>query len=84
VFLLQIMFGILGVLLRLPRALLLAILLFILGLVLLELAHPSPRHAPQRSSVTRPRGTPRPAARELRDERVGVRRLGVSGAAAPR
>ncbi len=51
-FLLQMMFGVVGVLLRLPRPLLLALVLFVLGLVLLELVHPSPRSAPERAAAT--------------------------------
>ena len=61
-FLFQIMFGVVGVLLRLPRRLLLGLLLFILGLLLLELVHPMPRNVPQRGAVTGLRGTPPPAA----------------------
>lgn len=61
-FLFQIMFGVLGVLLRLPRRLLLAVLLFILGLLLLELVHPTPRSVPQRAAVTGLRATAQPVA----------------------
>lgn len=61
-FLLQIMFGVLGVLLRLPRRLLLGLVLFILGLVLLELMLPTPRNVPQCAAVTRLRATPPPVA----------------------
>jgi hypothetical protein len=60
VFLLQIMFGVLGVLLRLPRGLLLALVMFVLGLVLLELAFPSPRH-PAPRPITQLSATPRRA-----------------------
>jgi len=60
VFLFQIMFGVLGLLLRLPRGLLLGLVLFILGLVLLELVTPTPRNVPQRAAVTQPRATPPP------------------------
>jgi len=63
VFLLQIMFGVLGVLLRLPRGLLLGLVLFVLGLVLLELVNPTPRTVPQRAAVTQLRATPPPAVR---------------------
>jgi hypothetical protein len=62
VFLLQIMSGVLGVLLRLPRRLLLGLLLFILGLLLLELVHPTPRNMPQRVAGTGLRATPPPIA----------------------
>lgn len=57
-FLFHIMFGVVGVLLRLPRRLLLGLLLFILGLLLLELVHPTPRNVPQRGAVTGLRATP--------------------------
>jgi hypothetical protein len=62
VFLFQIMFGVVGVLLRLPRRLLLGLLLFILGLLLLELVHPTPRKVPQRGAVTGLRAAPPPVA----------------------
>ena len=61
-FLFQMMFGVLGVLLRLPRRLLLGLLLFILGLLLLELVHPTPRNAPHRGAGTGLRATPPPIA----------------------
>lgn len=70
-FLLQVMFGVLGVLVRLPRRLLLGLVLFVLGLVLLELAHPSrsvPQHAP--AAANRQRPLPPPRARDPRDEHV--------------
>jgi hypothetical protein len=71
--LLQIMFGVLGVLARLPRRLLLGLVLFVLGLVLLELVHPSPRsvqqHAPA-ARTTRQRTPPPPGTRESRNGRV--------------
>jgi hypothetical protein len=51
-----------GVLLRLPRPLLLGLLLFILGLLLLELVHPTPRNVPQRGAVTGLRTNPPPVA----------------------
>ncbi len=57
VFLLQIAFGALGALLRLPRGLLLGLVLFLLGLVLLELVHPSSHSSGQCASspaVTQP------------------------------
>ena len=59
------MFGVLGVLLRLPRRLLLGLLLFILGLLLVELVHPTPRNVPQRGAVTGLRATPPPVASRL-------------------
>jgi hypothetical protein len=62
VFLLQIMFGVLGVLLRLPRRLLLGLLLFVLGLLLLELVHPTRRNVPQRAAVTGGRASSPPVA----------------------
>ncbi len=65
-FLFHIMFGVLGVLLRLPRRLLLGLLLFILGLLLLELVHPTPRNVPQRGAVTGLRATSPPVARVAR------------------
>ena len=52
-FLVQIVFGVLGALVRLPRRFLLGLVLFVLGLVLLELVHPTPRRVPQRAAVTR-------------------------------
>ena len=61
-FLFQIMFGVVGVLLRLPRRLLLALLLFILGLLLLDLVHPTPRNVPYRGAATGLRATPPPVA----------------------
>ena len=61
-FLFQIMFGVFGVLLRLPRRLLLGLLLFVLGLLLLELVHPTPRNVPERGAVTGLRATPPPVA----------------------
>ena len=61
-FLFQIMFGVVGVLLRLPRRLLLGLLVFILGLLLLELVQPTPPNMPQRGAVTRLRATPPPVA----------------------
>lgn len=61
-FLFQIMFGVVAVLLRLPRRLLLGVLLFILGLLLLELVHPTPRNVPQRGARTGLRATPPPVA----------------------
>ena len=61
-FLFQIMFGVLGVLLRLPRRLLLGLLLFSLALLLLELVHPTPRNVPQRAAGTGLRTTPPPIA----------------------
>jgi hypothetical protein len=64
-FLLQITMGIFGLLLRLPRRLLLGLVLFVLGLVLLELVHPTPRNVPQRAGVTRATATrPSVASRE--------------------
>ncbi len=60
-FLFQIMLGLLGLLLRLPRGLLLGLVLFLFGLVLVELVHPSPRHVPLRAAVTRLRASPPPA-----------------------
>ena len=65
-FLFQIMFGVVGVLLRLPRRLLLGLLLFILGLLLLELAHPTPRNVPQRGAVSGPWATSAPVAHVAR------------------
>ncbi len=65
-FLFQIMFGVLGVLLRLPRRLLLGLLLFILGLLLLELVHPTSRNVPHRGAVTGLRSTPPPVAHVAR------------------
>jgi hypothetical protein len=62
VFLFQIMFGVVGVLLRLPRRLLLGLLLFILGLLLLELVCPTPRNMPQRGAATKLSATPPPVA----------------------
>jgi hypothetical protein len=53
---------VLGVLLRLPRRLLLGLLLFIFGLLLLELGHPTPRNVPQRGGGTGLRATPPPIA----------------------
>jgi hypothetical protein len=53
---------VLGVLLRLPRRLLLGLLLFILGLLLLELVHPTPRNVPRRGAGTGVRATPPPTA----------------------
>lgn len=70
-FLLQIMFGTLGVLVRLPRRLLLGLVLFVLGLVLLELVHPSPRSVPQHATAapaTRQRTLPPSGTRDSRDE----------------
>ena len=70
-FLLQIMFGALGVLVRLPRRLLLGLVLFVLGLVLIELAHPSPRSVPQHAPAApaaRQRTLPPPGKRDSRDE----------------
>lgn len=61
-FLFQIMFGVLGALLRLPRRLLLGLLLFVLGLLLLELVHPTRRSVPQSAAVTGLRATPPPVA----------------------
>ncbi len=61
-FLFQSMFGVVGVLLRLPRRLLLGLLLFILGLLLLELVHPTPRNVPQRGAATGVGATPPPIA----------------------
>ena len=61
-FLFHIMFGVVAVLLRLPRRLLLGLLLFILGLLLLELVHPTPRNAPYRGAATGLRATPQPVA----------------------
>ncbi len=58
VFLLQIVFGALSALLRLPRGLLLGLVLFVLGLVVLELVHPSSHSSGQWASspaVTQPR-----------------------------
>jgi hypothetical protein len=49
-----------AVLLRLPRRLLLGLLLFILGLLLLQLVHPTPRDVPQRGAVSGLRATPSP------------------------
>ncbi len=66
VFLFQIMFGVLGVLLHLPRRLLLGLLLFILGLLLLELVHPTPRNVPQRGAATGLRAIRPPVARVAR------------------
>jgi hypothetical protein len=66
VFLFHIMFGVVAVLLRLPRRLLLGVLLFILGLLLLELVHPTPRTVPHRGAVTGLRGTPPPVAHVAR------------------
>ncbi len=65
-FLFHIMFGVVAVLLRLPRRLLLGVLLFILGLLLLELVHPTPRNVPYRGAVTGLRGTPPPVAHVAR------------------
>ena len=59
-FLAQIVFSVIGVFLRLPRRLLLGLVLFVLGLVLLELVHPTPRNVPQRAGVTRATA-PRPS-----------------------
>jgi hypothetical protein len=56
---------VLGMLLRLPRRLLLGLLLFILGLLLLELVHPTPRNVPQRGIGTGLRATPPPNARRV-------------------
>lgn len=72
-FLLQVMFGVLGVLVRLPRRLLLGLVLFVLGLVLLELAHPSPRSVPQHApaaGANRQRTLPPTRTRDPRDEHV--------------
>lgn len=64
-FLAQIVFSVIAVFLRLPRRLLLGLVLFVLGLVLLELVHPTPRNVPQRAGVTRPTATrPSVASRE--------------------
>ncbi len=68
--LLQIMFGALGVLARLPRRLLLGLVLFVLGLVLLELVHPSPRSVQQHAPAARQRTPPPPGTRESRNGRV--------------
>ena len=57
-FLLQIVFDILGLLFRLPRGLLLGLVLFVLGLVLLELVHPSPRNVAQHAAVAQLRAPP--------------------------
>ena len=65
-FLFHIMFGVVAVLLRLPRRLLLGLLLFILGLLLLELVHPTPRNLPHRGAVTGLRATSPTAARVAR------------------
>ena len=63
VFLLQTVFGLVGVLLRLPRRILLGLVLFVLGLVLLELMHPSPQTgAPHRAADTRESATRGPRA----------------------
>ena len=66
VFLFHIMFGVVAVLLRLPRRLLLGLLLFILGLLLLELVHPTPRNLPHRGAGTGLRATPPPVAHVAR------------------
>ncbi len=65
-FLFHIMFGVVAVLLRLPRRLLLGVLLFILGLLLLELLHPTPRNLPHRGAGTGLRATPPPVAHVAR------------------
>ena len=57
-FLLQTVFDILGLLFRLPRGLLLGLVLFVLGLVLLELVHPSPRNVAQHAAVAQLRAPP--------------------------
>ncbi len=41
-FLFEIVFGVVGLLLRLPRRLLLGLVLLVLGLLLIELVHPAP------------------------------------------
>ncbi len=61
-FLFQIMFGVLGVLLRFPRRLLLGFLLFVLGLLLIELVHPTPRNVAQRVAASGLRASPAPVA----------------------
>ncbi len=66
VFLFQIMFGVVAVLFRLPRRLLLGLLLFVLGLLLLELVHPAPRNVPYRGAVTGLRATPPPVTHGAR------------------
>jgi hypothetical protein len=59
VFLWQTMFGLVGVLLRLPRRILLGLVLFVFGLVLLELVHPSPQTgASHRAAVAQVSATP--------------------------
>ncbi len=55
-FLFHIMFGVVGLLLRLPRRLLLGLVLFVLGLVLLELVHPSPREPARRAAAAQVSG----------------------------
>ncbi len=65
-FLFHIMFGVVAVLLRLPRRLLLGLLLFVLGLLLLELVHPTPRNVPYRGAATGLRATPPVASRTVR------------------
>src|SRR6266511_4242966 len=61
-FLLQVMFGVLGVLVRLPRRLLLGLVLFVLGLALIELGHPSPRSVPQHAPAAPGHPAENPAA----------------------
>lgn len=61
-FLFHIMFGVVAVLLRLPRRLLLGLLVFVLSLLLLELVHPTPRNVPYRGAATGLKATTPPVA----------------------